>query len=71
MRMNRPIKPILSQFEIDVHGADNYTDWNPGAEMTSGDQLCGARLLSRDIQSINGTGATKLTRVNGETVDDD
>jgi hypothetical protein len=71
VHMNRLIRPILSQFEIEVDGTGAYTVWNPGAEMTSSDQLCGARLLSRELQSINGAGATTVTRVNQETVDDD
>jgi hypothetical protein len=40
-------------------------------EVIGGDQLCGARLLSREVQSINAAGATTTTRVRQETVDDD
>jgi len=67
--MNRPNKPILSQFEVEIQ-LDNLSVWNSEFEMTSSDQVCSARLISNDLESINGLG-TKTTRVNGETVDDD
>jgi aspartate carbamoyltransferase catalytic subunit len=69
--MSRIIKPVLSQFEIEVDVVGPNPAWDPQAEMSSSDQLCGARLLSRDVQSIEATGATTVTRVRQETVDDD
>lgn len=69
--MSSIIRPLLSQFEVKIDVTDPDPAWNPQAEMTSGDQLCGARLLSREVQSINGAGATTVTRVRQETIDDD
>lgn len=69
--MSRTIKPVLSQFEIEVDLANTNPAWVPQAEMSSSDQLCGARLLSREVQSIDAAGATTMTRVHQETVDDD
>lgn len=69
--MTRAVKPVLSQFEIEVDVVGPDLIWDPSIEMTSGDQLCGARLISREIHSINEVGATTRTRVRQETVDDD
>lgn len=67
--MSRIVKPLLSQFEIEMN--EGHSTWNPEMEMTSSDQLCGARLVSRDVQSLNAPGATTSTRVRQETIDDD
>jgi len=69
--MSRSIKPVLSQFEIEVDAVGTNPAWDPQAEMSSSDQLCGARLLSREVKSIDAAGATTVTRVRQETVDDD
>lgn len=69
--MSNRIRPLLSHFEVEIDVAGSSPSRNPQMEMTSGDQLCGARLLSREVQSIKGGGATTVTRVGQETVDDD
>jgi hypothetical protein len=69
--MSKTIKPVFSQFEIEVNIAGTSPAWDPRAEMISGDPLCGLRLLSREVQSIEAVGATTTTRVNQETIDDD
>lgn len=67
--MSRTVKPVLSQFEVEVTG--HHTAWDPRMEITSSDQLCVTRLLSREVQSISAAGATTTTRVRQETIDDD
>ena len=69
--MSNGMRPLLSQFQVEDRITDSDLSWNPSLEMTSGDQLCGTRLLSPEVQSIDYAGATTVTRVRNETLDDD
>ena len=69
--MSTNIKPLLSRFEVEVLSVGPSKQWDPGLELIAADHLRHSKLVSREVTSINSSGATTVTRVRNETVDDD
>ena len=65
-----PITPLLCRFDVDAASEEAAACDEP-ADILSRKVLLWSRLLSREIVSIDRAGATTVTRVGGETMDDD